>query len=133
MAESVWSEYGMLQDQCRSIQHFNISTNSGIRTLSFSGTNRDARESYARAKKFVTAPTLRLLPIEVNMNDDVPEAVQWNNQDEGAANRAEHISNLRNRARREFFRAEEKLSDFHREYLLSLVDEHPYTNHIYGE
>ena len=117
------------------VDRFNISIFPQIQVyaLCHSLGRTETHETAHEQKKLRAAPTLRLLPIEVKMNDDVPEAVQWNNQDEGAANRAEHISNLRNRARREFFRAEEKLSDFHREYLLSLVDEHPYTNHIYGE
>jgi len=44
----------------------------------------------------------------------------------------DRMNDLKKRARREYFCVEEKLSDFHRQYLLSLVNEHPYTNHIYG-
>ncbi len=45
----------------------------------------------------------------------------------------EGIKNLKNRATREFYYEEERISDEHRAYLKSLTNAFPFSNNIYGE
>ena len=65
------------------------------------------------------------------MAQDDPFTSYWRADDEDAYYQ-NGIKNLKSRARREFYRGNERLSEQHREYLQSLVDKFPLHNHIYG-
>ncbi len=62
-------------------------------------------------------PEVAFWPRHCSMQDDE----DWN----------ENIKNLKNRAGREFYYAEEKISDEHREYLKWLIHTYPFSNHIF--